>query len=223
MAIVLVLAATALSPSISKANEIYITQSGDDFTLDAQQRSEDNYGSINASGNNNNITMRQGIHDDNTYDNDETGGHEAYWVVSGANNTLEGYQTDTNRGGGGGDSHYYSHNVTGNSNSVDHVQMGKAGHDGWIDIDGDDNFVDLYQRGNGGKKWADITLTGNGHAVDIDQRGSNSANATVDLTNSGGAYDFTLTQNVTTNADTYSITGYCYNSAGCAVTVNRNN
>ena len=223
MAIVLVWAATALSPSISKANEIYITQSGDDFVLDAQQHSKDNYASLNASGDNNNIAMYQGMHDDGTIDSDETGGHEAYWVVTGANNTLEGYQTDTNRSGGGGDSHYYSHTVTGNTNSVDHVQMGKAGHDGWIDIDGDDNFVDLYQRGNGGKKWADITLTGNGHAVDIDQRGSNSANATVDLTNSGGAYDFTLTQNVTTSADTYSITGYCYNSAGCAVTVNRNN
>jgi hypothetical protein len=223
MVIVLALAATALLPSHSKANEIYITQSGDDFILDAQQRSEDNYGSINATGNNNNITMRQGIHDDGTYDNDETGGHEAYWVVSGANNTLEGYQTDTNRSGGGGDSHHYANYITGDGNSVNHIQMGKAGHDGFVEIDGDDNFVDLYQRGNGGKKWADVVLTGNGHAVDIDQRGSNSANATVDLTNSGGAYDFTLTQNVTTSADTYSITGYCYNSAGCAVSVNRNN
>jgi hypothetical protein len=223
MAIVLVWAATALLPSYSKANEIYITQSGDDFTLDAQQRSEDNYGSINATGNNNNITMRQGIHDDNSYDNDETGGHEAYWVVSGANNTLEGYQTDTNRGGGGGDSHHYANYITGDGNTVEHIQMGKAGHDGFVEIDGDSNDVYLYQRGNGGKKWADVVLTGDGHAVDINQRGSNSANATVDLTNSGGAYDFTLTQNVTTSADTYSITGYCYNSAGCAVTVNRNN
>jgi hypothetical protein len=223
MAIVLALAVTALSPSYSKANEIYITQSGDDFVLDAQQRSEDNYGSINASGNNNNITMRQGIHDDNTYDNDETGGHEAYWVVSGANNTLEGYQTDTNRSGGGGDSHHYANYITGDGNKVEHIQMGKAGHDGFVEIDGDSNDVYLYQRGNGGKKWADVVLTGDGHAVDINQRGSNSANATVDLTNSGGAYDFTLTQNVTTSADTYSITGYCYNSAGCAVSVNRNN
>ena len=170
MAIVLVWAATALSPSISKANEIYITQSGDDFVLDAQQRSEDNYGSINASGNNNNITMRQGIHNDNTYDNDETGGHEAYWVVSGANNTLEGYQTDTNRSGGGGDSHHYANYITGDGNKVEHIQMGKAGHDGFVEIDGDSNDVYLYQRGNGGKKWADVVLTGDGHAVDINQQ-----------------------------------------------------
>ena len=223
MAIVLVWAATALSPSISKANEIYITQSGDDFVLDAQQRSEDNYGSINASGNNNNITMRQGIHNDNTYDNDETGGHEAYWVVSGANNTLEGYQTDTNRSGGGGDSHHYANYITGDGNKVEHIQMGKAGHDGFVEIDGDSNDVYLYQRGNGGQKWADIVLTGDGHTVDVDQRGSNSASAAIDLTNSGGAYNYTLSQNVTTSADSFSVTGSCANANGCTVIVNRNN
>ena len=222
--IVLALAVLIASTSSkSSANEIYITQSGDDFVLDAQQRSKDNYASINATGYNNNIAMYQGMHDDGTIDSDETGGHEAYWVVSGANNTLEGYQTDTNRGGGGGDSHHYANYITGDNNNVDHVQMGKAGHDGFIEIDGDDNTVDLYQRGNGGQKWADVVLTGDGHAVDIDQRGSNSANATVDLTNSGGAYNFTLTQNVTTSADTYSITGSCATTTGCNITVNRNN
>jgi hypothetical protein len=222
--IVLALAVLIASTSSkSNANEIYIIQSGDDFVLDAQQRSKDNYALMYATGDNNNITMYQGMHDDGTIDSDETGGHEAYWVVSGANNTLEGYQTDTNRSGGGGDSHHYANYITGDNNSVDHVQMGKAGHDGFVEIDGDDNFVDLYQRGNGGQKWADVVLTGDGHAVDIDQRGSNSASATVDLTNSGGAYNFTLTQNVTTSADTYSITGSCATTTGCNITVNRNN
>ena len=223
MVIVLALAATALSPSHSKANEIYITQSGDDFVLDSDQHSQDNYINLNSTGNNNDLTVRQGMHSDGTVDLDETGGHETYWTVTGNNNNLGSYQTDTNRSGGGGAAHHIANIVNGDGNSVEHTQMGKAGHDGFVEIDGDDNFVDLYQRGNGGKKWADVVLTGDGHAVDINQRGSNSANATVNLTNSGGAYDFTLTQNVTTSADTYSITGYCYNSAGCAVTVNRNN
>jgi hypothetical protein len=210
-------------PTTTYSNEIYITQSGDDLILEVQQRSEDNYASINATGDNNNITVRQGMHDDGTIDSDETGGHEAYWVISGASNTVEGYQTDTNRSGGGGDSHYYSHNITGDTNSVDHVQMGKAGHDGYVDIDGDDNFVDLYQRGNGGKKYAEIELTGNGHAVDLNQRGSNAATAVIDLTNSGGAFDYTLSQNVTTSADSIGIVGYCATASGCTVTVNRNN
>ena len=209
--------------SKSNANEIYISQSGDNLTLEVQQRSADNYVSLNSTGGANNITIRQGMHDDGTIDLDETGGHEAYWTVTGGSNTVSSYQTDTNRGGGGGAPHHLANIVNGGNNAVEHTQMGKAGHDGFIEIQGDDNTVDLLQRGNGGAKWADIVLTGDGHTVDVDQRGSQSANATVDLTNSGGAYNFTLTQNVTTSADTYSITGSCATTTGCNITVNRNN
>ena len=94
--------------------------------------------------------------------------------------------------------------------------MGKAGHDGFVEIEGDDNDVTLYQRGNGGQKWADVVLDGDGHTVDVQQRGSNAASATIDLTNSGGAYNFSLSQNVTTSADTYSITGTCATFGGCS-------
>jgi hypothetical protein len=55
------------------------------------------------------------------------------------------------------------------------------------------------------------------------QRGTEYAEAEVDLTNGGGAYDFTLTQNVSTTSDTFSITGTCSTLGGCSVTVNRNN
>ena len=218
----LVLAAASVSTS-SNANEITISQIGDSLNLEVQQRSEDNYVSLNSTGGSNNITIRQGIHKDNTYDGDETGGHEAYWTVTGGSNTVSSYQTDTNRGGGGGSPHHLANIVNGDNNLVEHIQMGKAGHDGFVEIQGDDNTVDLYQRGNGGQKWADIVLTGDGHTVDVDQRGSNAARATIDLTNSGGAYNFTLTQNVTTSADSYSVTGYCTNSSGCSLSVNRNN
>ena len=214
---------TILLTQAAFANEIYITQSGDNLNLEIQQRSEDNYISLNSTGPNNNITIRQGIHDDNTYDGDETGGHEAYWTVTGDGNTVASYQTDTNRDGGGGSPHHLANIVNGDSNTVEHIQMGKAGHDGFIEIQGDSNTVDLYQRGNGGQKWADIVLTGDGHSVDVNQRGSNSASAAIDLTNSGGAYNFTLTQNVTTSADSFSITGSCATAGGCSVIVNRNN
>ena len=214
---------TILLTQAAFANEIYITQSGDNLNLEIQQRSEDNYISLNSTGPNNNITIRQGIHDDNTYDGDETGGHEAYWTVTGDGNTVASYQTDTDRDGGGGSPHHLANIVNGDSNTVEHIQMGKAGHDGFIEIQGDSNTVDLYQRGNGGQKWADIVLTGDGHSVDVNQRGSNSASAAIDLTNSGGAYNYTLTQNVTTSADSFSITGYCANANGCTVIVNRNN
>ena len=205
------------------ANEIYITQSGDDLTLEIQQRSQNNYVSLNSTGDDNNITTRQGMHVDGSIDSDETGGHEAYWTITGNNNTVGSYQTDTNRGGGGGNPHHLANIVNGDDNTVEHIQMGKAGHDGFIEIQGDSNTVDLYQRGNGGVKWADIVLTGDGHTVDVDQRGSNNASAELNLTNSGGAYNYTLSQNVTTSADSISVFGSCANASGCTVTVNRNN
>jgi hypothetical protein len=220
---VLVLAATLLISNRGNANEIYITQSGDNLDLEVTQKSADQYVSLSSTGANNDITIRQGIHDDDTYDGDETGGHEAYWTVTGGSNTVSSYQTDTNRGGGGGAPHHLANIVDGDNNVVEHTQMGKAGHDGFVEIDGDDNTVDLYQRGNGGQKWADIVLTGDGHSVDVNQRGSNSASAAIDLTNSGGAYTFDLDQNVTTSADSFSITGTCATFGGCSVTVNRNN
>jgi hypothetical protein len=212
-----------LSSKTSWGNEIYITQAGDDLTLEIQQRSQNNYVSLNSTGDGNNIIVRQGMHDDGTIDSDETGGHEAYWTVTGNNNDLGSYQTDTNRGGGGGNPHHLANIIDGDSNTVEHIQMGKAGHDGFVEITGDSNTVDLYQRGNGGVKWADIVLTGDGHTVDLNQRGSNAATAAIDLTNSGGAYNYTLSQNVTTSADSFSVTGSCANTSGCTVTVNRNN
>jgi len=219
----LVLVTTTLISFKSSANEIYVTQSGDNLDLEIQQRSVDNYVSLNSTGPNNNITIRQGMHKDGTIDQDETGGHEAYWTVTGDGNTVASYQTDENRGGGGGAPHHLANIVNGDSNTVEHIQMGKAGHDGFVEIQGDGNTVDLLQRGNGGQKWADIVLTGDGHSVDVDQRGSKSASAAIDLTNGGGAYNYTLTQNVTTASDSFSITGTCATLGGCSVTVNRNN
>ena len=222
MIICLVLVTTLLISSNVRANEIYITQAGDNLDLEVQQRSEDNYVSLNSSGGSNNITIRQGMHDDGTIDIDEIGGHEAYWTVTGDGNTVRSAQTDTNRSSGGA-AHHLANIVNGDNNEVNHTQMGKQGHDGFVEIQGDDNEVNLYQRGNGGQKWADIVLTGDGHSVDVMQRGTQYAEAEVDLTNSGGAYNFSLTQNVTTSADSYSITGICATFGGCSVTVNRNN
>ena len=224
MDIVLALAALTvlLSHNGVNANEIYITQSGDNLDLEVQQRSEDNYVSLNSTGGSNNITVRQGMHEDGTIDIDEEGGHEAYWTITGDGNTVGSAQTDTNRSSGGA-AHHLANIVTGDGNTVGHIQMGKQGHDGFVEITGDGNTVNLYQRGNGGQKWADVVLTGDGHSVDVMQRGTEYANATVDLTNGGGAYDFTLTQNVSTTSDTFSITGTCATLGGCSVTVNRNN
>ena len=219
-------------------NEIQLWQAGDDhyaylevFTgsnnsIDAFQGAgqDDNYirAFMGSGSDNNDLRIWQGKHSDGTTDVDEVGGHEAYWTVTGDNNTLASYQTDTNRSSGGA-GHHLTNIISGDSNSVEHIQMGKAGHDGFIEIAGDSNTVDLYQRGNGGVKWADIVLDGDGHSVDVMQRGTNAATAAIDLTYGSGAYDFTLSQNVTSSAGTYTVTGVCFNASGCTITVNGNN
>jgi len=219
-------------------NEIQLWQAGDDhyaylevFTgsnnsIDAfQGAGQDNnyiFAYMGSGSDNNDLRIWQGKHSDGTTDSDEVGDHEAYWTVTGDNNLLASYQTDTNRSSGGA-GHHLTNIISGDGNSVEHIQMGKAGHDGFIEVTGDSNTVDLYQRGNGGVKWADIVLDGDGHSVDITQRGTNNASATVDLTYGIGAYTFDLSQNVTSASATYSLTGICNNSGGCSVTVNQNN
>lgn len=197
---------------------------GNSNTGDLRQTSDDNFQRVSIVGANNNVKVYQGTHDDGTIDVDETGGHEAYWTVTGDYNTIESYQTDTNRGGGGGDFHHLANIVDGDYNTVDHTQMGKAGHDGFIEIQGDNNDVTLYQRGNGGQQWADIVLTGDDHTVDANQRGTMAHSFEVDLSNGGGAYSITSNQttNNTTTSKSYSLTGICTNSNGCSISVSQN-
>jgi len=192
---------------------------GNSNTGDLRQTSDDNFQRVSVVGSNNDVKVYQGTHSDGTVDVDETGDHEAYWTVTGDNNNVESYQTDENRGGGGGAAHHLANVVNGDNNVIEHTQKGKAGHDGFVEIQGDSNDVELLQRGNGGVKWADIVLDGDGHTVDSDQRGSGSANLALDLTNSGGAYSVTTNQNTSTTHRSYSLTGICTNGNGCAVTV----
>lgn len=206
------------------ASEIYVSQVGSDLTLEIQQHSEDNYVNIYSTGNDNTIIARQGMHEDGTIDVDETGGHEVYWTVTGDGNNVASYQTDTNRGGGGGDVHHIANIVNGDNNIVKHTQMGKAGHTGYIEVQGDNNNVDLYQRGNGGQQYADIVLNGDGHTVEANQRGTMAHSLELNLTNNGGAYSVTSNQttNNTTTSKTYSLTGSCADANGCSVSVSQN-
>ena len=202
-------------------------ETNDDYNdIDAFQGGgqDDNYIKVLInSGSSNDVTAWQGKHSDGTTDTDEVGDHTGYWIVSGDSNVLKSYQTDTNRANGGGAGHHFANYITGDSNVVTHTQKGKAGHDGFIEITGDSNTVDLYQKGNNGVKWADLVLDGNGQALDVTQKGGQNATAAIDLTYGTAAYDFTLLQEATTNALSYSITGTCYTAGGCQVTVTQSN
>lgn len=205
-------------------NESYAEADGDSNDVDSYQESDNNFSRVVVTGDYNAVNAWQGKHDDGTVDTDETGDHEVYWTVTGNNNILDSYQTDTNRGGGGGAGHHIANVVNGDNNGVTHTQMGKAGHDGFVEIQGDNNDVTLYQRGNGGQQWADIVLTGDDHTVDASQRGTMGHSFEVDLTNGGGAYSVTSNQttNSTSTSKTYSLTGICTNTAGCSVSVSQN-
>ena len=224
LALVITTALILSNAPTSWANEIYISQIGDDLTLLIYQKSQDNYISLVSSGDSNDLTIHQGAHADGSVDVDETGGHETYWTITGDTNTILSTQTDTNRGGGGGAPHHLANVVNGDNNTVTHIQMGKAGHDGFIEVQGDSNTVELLQRGNGGQQWADVLLTGDGHTIDADQRGTMSHTFDVDLTNGGGAYTITSHQNTnnTVTSKSYSLTGTCTNPSGCVLTISQN-
>lgn len=194
--------------------------------LDAYQvGGDDNYirTTTSSTSDSNNIKVWQGRHEDGDIDNDEYGGHEAFWTVSGDSNTLASYQTDTNRTGASTTGHHIANYITGDSNAVVHTQRGKFGHDGFIEITGNSNTVDLTQRGSGAVKWADIVLDGNGHTVDVLQKGGKAGTVAIDLTYGTGSYTLDLSQQNTSSTASYSITGICNTVGGCSISVNQDN
>lgn len=168
-------------------------------------------------GDSNNIDIRQGKKLDGSLDYNDSGGHESYVTVTGSNNTIDTSQVNSN---GTSSDHHMAHIITGDSNTLSHLQYGDKKKQGFIEATGDNNTVTLEQR-NSQNHFANVELTGDGHTVTGTQRGGNSAhNFNVDLTNSGGAYTLSTNQN-SYNAQTYSLTGVCATASGCAITVNQ--
>lgn len=257
-----------LSPITSNANELYVNQVGDDFTMTIVQEGKDNsiggvpnntvpltgdgttmtmtqqgndmvvegyiYGADNTIttyqgsgannsfmrgivvGNNNTIDARQGQKIDGSFDGNDSGNFEQYVTVIGDDNNIITSQVNS---GGTGSGHHMAHIIDGNRNSLSHLQYADGKKNGFIEITGDDNDVELEQR-NDATHFADIVLTGDDHTVYGEQRGGmyGAHSITMDLTNAGGAYNISTIQN-SANAQTYSITGSCANVNGCAVSV----
>jgi hypothetical protein len=79
-----------------------------------------------------------------------------------------------------------------------------------------------------GNHYLDITLVGNDHVADITQLGSGNHNATIELVNAGGAWNFQLTQNGAVSqtyslphdmSDGSTVNGICATMSGCNLTV----
>jgi len=217
------------TPITGDGNTMTITQQGDDMVVQGYVYGDDNTittyqgGGANNSfmqgvivGKNNTIDARQGKKIDGSIDGNDSGNFEQYISVIGDDNTVITSQVNSN---GANSGHHMAHIITGDSNTLSHLQYADGKKNGFIEITGDDNDVELEQR-NSANHFADIELTGDDHNVYGEQRGGmNGAHSmTMDLTNNGGAYNLSTTQNSNT-AQTYSLTGSCATVGGCAVTV----
>ena len=95
-------------------NIIAEVQDGDNNTIDTQTHQSNNILRIYVDGDNNNSKVWQGKHEDGDVDNNETGDNDAYWYITGNNNTTASYQTDDNGNGG----QYTFNDIDGNSNTI---------------------------------------------------------------------------------------------------------
>ena len=126
--------------------------------------------------------------------------------------------------------HYADVVISGNRNTLDLLQTGSGSKTAFIDVDGDDNVVDVIQK-DSGQHYLQLDLIGDDHSATIVQEGSGSHDATVELTNGGGAWDFNLNQKGTTDkeyslphsmSDGSTTSGTCYVAAGCSATIIQN-
>ncbi len=177
---------------------------------------DDSFIRVSTVGSNNTGDLRQGKKIDGSVDGNDSGNFEQYITVIGDDNSIITSQVNSN---GANSGHHMAHIITGDSNSLSHLQYADGKKNGFVEITGDNNDVELEQR-NSATHFADIVLTGDDHTVYGEQRGGmNGAHSiTMDLTNNGGAYNISTIQN-SANPKTYSLTGSCATVGGCAVTV----
>ena len=192
--------------------------SGDDNTLTTYQGGGADNSFIRGSvvGSNNTVDLRQGKKIDGSIDWNDSGNHEQYITITGDSNDVITSQVNSNDASS---DHHMAHIITGDSNTLSHLQYADKKKEGFVEITGDSNTVSLQQR-NSGNHFADIVLTGDDHTVTSYQGGGmlGGHSLELDLTNAGGEYTINTTQNSST-AQTYSLTGMCTNTAGCGVTV----
>ena len=218
-------------------NGIYINQVGNSNTLNITQDGNDNLiaggsSTTNAivksdiTGNNNTTTMAQ-RGDNNAILFDITGDYNSTTIeqggaagsddnriefnVNGDYNTISSTQIHNN--GVGTNGHYLGLDVDGNSNNILTSQTDDGDKKAFISVQGDDNDIDLYQKGSG-SHYVEIDV-GSDQTVDITQDGTGNHNASVSMT--GYASGLDLTQDSSTG-QTYSIDQNCLTVTGCGTT-----
>jgi hypothetical protein len=183
---------------------------GDDNTFDLRQKntqnnSQTNYQGYHIVGNDNTVRVGQGYAD--------------YGSLASA--ASQSWATDNHEGGG----NIVMVDIHGSDNILNIGQRNGSqgnynGHDVTAYIYGDDNTARSVQVHDGAKDLT-LTLIGDDHTVYTEQRGTGAHNATIHLTNGTNPYSFSLSQNSSTTQN-YSLTGACYTSGGCSVSVTQN-
>jgi hypothetical protein len=193
-------------------NEIQIEQIGDNNNITIRQGvtiSGKNRIELYSNGDYNTLNLNQGYTTSGTVSPNDSNNHYLNLNLIGNNNTVTKQQTGTNN--------FVETTISGNTNNVSNIQQGTSGKILFQNISGNSNTVTTNQK-DSGQHYLDIKLTGNGHNVGVTQEGTGNHAATIDLTNSGGAANLNLNQLGATN-QVYSIQQSCVNAAGCSTTI----
>lgn len=193
-------------------NEIQIEQIGDNnnitirqgITLGGKNRIE-----LYSNGDSNTYNLNQGYTTSGTVSANDGNNHYLYLNVTGSNNNITKQQTGT--------TNFNETTVSGNTNNLTNIQQGNSPKILFQNVSGNNNTVTTNQKDTG-QHYLDINLTGNGHSVNATQEGTGNHAATINFTNSGGASSLNLNQ-IGSTAQTYSIQQSCTNPAGCSTTI----
>ena len=219
-----------LTSSNCWANDIYVNQVGDDFTLNVIQDGEDNYFQYCTNGSDSNCKdvngnahgRADGFTSDNAIVNSGTVGDDNKVVVAHATGTGNNNINESNIGIIGDRNkvqNFFSNHSSGSHNYSNQDWGGTKETN--ILITGDDNTVKV-DSDSYGEVYSEIEVTGDDNTVNLWQRSMNNS-ASIDVTNAGGPNTVTVHQLGSSYQDTglnsYSLTQYCTNANGCAVSV----
>jgi hypothetical protein len=195
-------------------NEIQIEQIGDNNNITIRQGvnvTGKNRIELYSNGNYNTLNLNQGYTTTGIVSVGDSNNHYLNLNLIGNNNTVTKQQTGTNN--------FLETTISGNNNNVTNLQQGTSGKILFESVSGNNNTVTTNQK-DSGQHYLDLKLTGNGHNVGVTQQGTGNHAATIDLTNSGGAATLNLNQLGSTN-QIYSIQQSCVNAAGCSTNISQ--
>ena len=212
------------------ANEIYVSQAGDNIELTVIQQGEDNYFQYCTSGNDSNCKdvdgnahgRADGYTSDNSIVNSGTVGDDNRVVIAHATGTGNTNINETNIGiiGDRNKAQVIFSNHSYGSHNYSNQDWGGTKESNIL-IDGDDNTVKV-RSDSYGEAESNISVTGDDNYVNVYQRSMNNV-ANIDVTNVAGPNTVYVEQRGSSYQDTglnsYSLTQYCNNVNGCAVTV----